>query len=59
MEITQQAKLELNQIYYSQTGEVLTDQQVEEMAQDLFCLFDAIYRPLPERDKLSSTQSGK
>ncbi len=48
MEITQEAKLELKQIYLSQTGELLTDLQVEKMAQDLFCLFEVIYQPIPK-----------
>ncbi len=48
MEISQEAKTELKQIYFEQTGEKLSAQEVEVMAQDLFYLFDAIYHPIPK-----------
>jgi hypothetical protein len=47
MEISQEAKTELKQVYLKQTGDLLTDQEAEAMAQDLFYLFEVIYRPLP------------
>jgi len=46
MEISQEAKSELKQIYFEETGKKLTPQEVEVMAQDLFYLFDAIYHPI-------------
>jgi hypothetical protein len=51
MEISQKAKTELKQIYFDQTGERLTDLEAEQMAQDLFYLFDVIYRPIPKSKK--------
>lgn len=48
MEISKQAKNELKQIHLKKTGELLTDIEIEEMAQDLFYLFYAIYNPLPK-----------
>ncbi len=48
MEISKEAKIELKQIHLEQTGEELTPQEVEVMAQDLFYLFDAIYQPIPK-----------
>jgi hypothetical protein len=47
MEIPQKAKTELKNIYFKQTGEKLTDQQAEVMAQNLFQLFEAVYQPIP------------
>ena len=52
MEISQNAKNELKQIYFKLTGEQLTDLEAEQMAQDLFCLFDSIYRPIPKSKKI-------
>lgn len=51
MEISRKAKEELKLIYSNHTGKQLTDLEVEQMAQDLFYLFDAIYRPLPKSNK--------
>ncbi len=49
MEISQEAKTELKQLHLEQTGEKLSAQEVEVMAQDLFYLFDAIYQQIPKK----------
>ncbi len=48
MEISQEAKTELKQIYHKQTGDQLTDQEVEAMAQNLFYLFEVICQSIPK-----------
>lgn len=55
MEISQKAKDDLKQIHLKHTGEKLIDQETEEMAQDLFCLFDVIYKPLPNKNESNKT----
>lgn len=55
MEISQKAKDELKQIYLIQTGKPLSELEAERMAQDLFHLFDVIYRPLPKSKKSNNS----
>ena len=57
MEISQKAKEELKQIYLNQTGKSMSDLEAERMAQDLFYLFDAIYKPLPERNQSNNSNT--
>ena len=48
MEISKEAKTELKQIHFVRTGEKLSAQEIEVMTQDLFYLFDAIYKSIPK-----------
>lgn len=48
MEIPSEAIEELRQIHKKLTGEEFTDNETEEMAQNLFQLISAVYRPIPK-----------
>lgn len=52
MNISPEVVEELLQIHKQLTGEELTDEEVEEMAQNLFRLVSAIYHPIP-KDQLT------
>jgi hypothetical protein len=47
MSVPKEALIELKQIHLRSTGELLTDAQAQEMAEDLFRLFLAVYEPIP------------
>jgi hypothetical protein len=49
MELPKEAVSELKVIHEGLTGEILTDSEAQEMGQDLFRLFLAIYEPLPKK----------
>lgn len=51
MEIQPESIEELRQIHKKLTGEELTDKEAEEMAENLFRLVAAVYRPIP-KDRL-------
>lgn len=48
MEIPEVALQELKAIHLQQSGEILTDEEALEMAQNLFRLFIAVAKPFPK-----------
>jgi hypothetical protein len=50
MRLSKKAIEELKDIYYREYGKEISDEEAQEMGQNLLSLFKVIYRPIPEDD---------
>jgi len=51
MGLTKEAIEQLKDIYREEFGEKISDDEAQEMGENLLFLFDLIYRPIPGRSK--------
>jgi hypothetical protein len=48
MKLSEEAIEEFRDIYYREYGKKISDEEAQEMGQNLLSLFKIIYRPIPE-----------
>ena len=47
MRLSKEAIKEFKEIYYKESGKIISDEETQEMGQSLISLFKIIYRPIP------------
>lgn len=57
MGLNKEAIEEFKDIYYREFGKIISDEEAQEMGQNLLSLFKIIYRPIPE-DEGQMTSGG-
>lgn len=51
MRLSKEAIKEFKEIYHKEFGEVISDEEAQEMGGGLLSLFKVIYRPIPEDEE--------
>jgi len=58
MSLSKEAIEEFKDIYYREFGRKISDEEAQEMGQNLLSLFKIIYRPIPEdEDQMTNGRS--
>lgn len=58
MRLSKEAIKEFKEIYYTEFGKTISDEEAQEMGQSLISLFKIIYRPIPtDEDNKQNNES--